>query len=164
VAKIKTGQLAIDFELSDQNGKSHKLSDYKGEWVLLYFYPKDDTPGCTKEACAIRDHFPNFKKLKAVVLGISVDSVESHKKFAEKYKLPFTLLSDAKKEVVKKYGVWGKKTFMGKAFMGTKRTSFLINPEFKIVKIYENVKPEIHAEEVLNDLNFFIGGIASVGG
>jgi peroxiredoxin Q/BCP len=151
--KIKVGQLAIDFELPDQNGKTHKLSDYKGKWILLYFYPKDDTPGCTKEACAIRDYFPNFKKLKAAVLGISVDSVESHKKFAEKYRLPFTLLSDTKKEVVKKYGVWGKKTFMGKAFMGTKRTSFLISPEFKIVKVYENVKPEIHAEEVLNDLN-----------
>jgi len=151
--KVKVGQLAIDFELPDQNGKAHKLSDYKGKWILLYFYPKDDTPGCTKEACAIRDYFPNFKKLKAAVLGISVDSVESHKKFAEKYRLPFTLLSDSKKEVVKKYGVWGKKTFMGKAFMGTKRTSFLISPEFKIVKVYENVKPEIHAEEVLNDLN-----------
>jgi peroxiredoxin Q/BCP len=151
--KVKVGQLAIDFELQDQSGKAHKLSDYKGKWILLYFYPKDDTPGCTKEACAIRDYFPNFKKLKAAVLGISVDSVESHKKFAEKYKLPFTLLSDTKKEVVKKYGVWGKKTFMGKAFMGTKRTSFLISPEFKIVKVYENVKPEIHAEEVLNDLN-----------
>jgi peroxiredoxin Q/BCP len=153
--KIKAGQLAIDFELQDQSGKAHKLSDYKGKWILLYFYPKDDTPGCTKEACAIRDSFSNFKKLKAVVLGISVDPVESHKKFAQKYNLPFILLSDEKKEVVKEYGVWGKKTFMGKTFMGTKRTSFLIGPEFKIVKVYENVKPEIHAEEVLNDLNSF---------
>jgi peroxiredoxin Q/BCP len=153
MAKIKEGQLAIDFVLPDQNGKLHKLSDYKGKWILLYFYPKDDTPGCTKEACAIRDAFPNFKKLKITVFGISVDSVESHKKFAQKYDLPFILLSDEKKEVVKKYGVWGKKAFMGKTFMGTKRTSFLINPEFKIVKIYENVKPEIHAEEVLKDLN-----------
>jgi peroxiredoxin Q/BCP len=154
--KIKEGQLAIDFSLPDQNGKLHKLSDYKDKWILLYFYPKDDTPGCTKEACAIRDVFPNFKKLKAIVFGISVDSIESHKKFAQKYNLPFILLSDEKKEVVKKYGVWGKKTFMGKTYMGTKRTSFLINHEFKIVKIYENVKPEIHAEEVLNDLNLFL--------
>jgi thioredoxin-dependent peroxiredoxin len=152
MAKIKEGQLAIDFVLPDQNGKLHRLSDYKGKWILLYFYPKDDTPGCTKEACAIRDAFPNFKKLKAVIFGISVDSVESHKKFAQKYNLPFTLLSDEKREVVKKYGVWGRKTFMGKTYMGTKRTSFLINPEFKIIKIYENVKPEIHADEVLNDL------------
>jgi peroxiredoxin Q/BCP len=152
MAKIKEGQLAIDFVLPDQNGKLHKLSDYKGKWILLYFYPKDDTPGCTKEACVIRDAFPNFKKLKAIVFGISVDSIESHKKFAQKYNLPFTLLSDEKKEVVKKYGVWGKKIFMGRSYMGTKRTSFLINPEFKIVKIYENVKPEIHADEVLNDL------------
>jgi peroxiredoxin Q/BCP len=152
MAKIKEGQLAIDFTLPDQNGKLHKLSDYKGKWILLYFYPKDDTPGCTKEACVIRDAFPNFKKLKTVVFGISVDSVESHKKFAQKYNLPFVLLSDENKEVVKKYGVWERKTFMGKSFLGTKRTSFLINPEFKIVKIYENVKPEIHAEEVLNDL------------
>jgi peroxiredoxin Q/BCP len=152
MAKIKEGQLAIDFTLPDQNGKLHKLSDYKGKWILLYFYPKDDTPGCTKEACSIRDSFPNFKKLNTIVFGISVDSVESHKKFAQKYNLPFTLLSDENKDVVKKYGVWGRKTFMGKTYVGTKRTSFLINPEFRIVKIYENVKPEIHAEEVLNDL------------
>ncbi len=152
MAKIKEGQLAIDFVLPDQNGKLNKLSDYKGKWILLYFYPKDDTPGCTKEACAIRDVFPNFKKLKAIVFGISVDSIESHKKFAQKYNLTFVLLSDEKKEFVKKYGVWGRKTFMGKTYMGTKRVSFLINPEFKIVKIYENVKPEIHAEEVLKDI------------
>ena len=155
MTKIKEGQLAIDFTLPDQNGKLHKLSDYKGKWILLYFYPKDDTPGCTKEARVIRDAFPNFKKLKTVVFGISVDSIESHKKFAQKYNLPFVLLSDEKKEVVKKYGVWGKKTFMGRSYTGTKRISFLINPEFKIVKIYENVKPEIHADEVLNDLKLF---------
>ncbi len=147
---------APDFKLKDQEGKYHKLSTYKGKWVLVYFYPKDDTPGCTKEACLIRDNFPNFQKLGIVVLGISVDSVESHKKFAQKYNLPFTLLSDDKKEVVKKYNVWGKKKFMGREYEGTLRTSFLINPQGKIVKIYENVKPEIHAEEVLTDLKIFL--------
>lgn len=140
------------FSLPDQNGKEHLLADYAGGWVLLYFYPKDDTPGCTKEACAIRDSFPNFKKLKMTVLGVSVDNVKSHKKFEEKYKLPFTLLSDEKKEVVKKYGVWGKKKFMGRAYEGTLRTSFLIDPKRKIAKIYEDVNPVVHAEEVLSDL------------
>lgn len=140
------------FSLPDQNGKTHKLSDYKGQWALVYFYPKDDTPGCTKEACAIRDNFPAFKKLGIKVFGISVDSVKSHKKFAEKYDLPFTLLADEDKKVVKDWGVWGKKKFMGRDYMGTKRTSFLINSAGKVAKVYENVKPEIHAEEVLADL------------
>lgn len=151
--KLKVGQLAPDFTLPDQNGKNHKLSDYTGEWVLIYFYPKDDTPGCTKEACSIRDNFPKFRKSKAKVFGISVDSVKSHAKFAEKYKLPFTLLADEDKIIVKKYGVWTKKKFMGREYMGTLRTSFLTNPKGKIIKIYENVKPEIHAQEVLDDLN-----------
>ncbi|HEY4499777.1 MAG TPA: thioredoxin-dependent thiol peroxidase [Candidatus Paceibacterota bacterium] len=150
--KIKLNALAPDFSLSDQNTKTHTLSDYKGQWTLLYFYPKDDTPGCTKEACTIRDNFPEFKKLKIQVFGISVDSVKSHKKFSEKYKLPFTLLADENKEVVKKYGVWAKKKFMGREYMGTLRTSFLIGPKGKIAKIYENVKPEFHAEEVLKDI------------
>jgi thioredoxin-dependent peroxiredoxin len=140
------------FALPDQNGKEHSLLDYKGKWVLLYFYPKDDTPGCTKEACAIRDSFPDFKKLKLTVLGISVDSVKSHKKFEEKYDLPFTLLADNDKKVVKKYGVWGKKQFMGHAYEGTSRTSFLIDPQGKIAKIYEGVNPVMHAEEVLADM------------
>ena len=150
--KLRVGQLAPDFSLPDQNGKKHKLSDYKGKWVLIYFYPKDDTPGCTKEACSIRDNFPKFKKLKIAVLGISVDSVKSHAKFVKKYHLPFTLLADEDKNVVKKYSVWSKKKFMGREYMGTPRTSFLIGPNGKIEKIYENVKPETHAEEVLEDL------------
>ena len=149
--KLKPNQKAPIFKLPDQDGKIHSLEDYKGKWVLLYFYPKDDTPGCTKEACAIRDSFPDFKKLKITVLGVSTDSVKSHGKFVEKYKLPFTLLSDESKSLVEKYGVWAKKKFMGREYMGTLRTSFLINPEGKIAKIYENVKPEIHAEEVLED-------------
>lgn len=153
--KLKINQKAPNFKLKDQDGNLRKLSDFRGKWVLVYFYPKDDTPGCTKEACQIRDNFQDFKKLKIVVLGISTDSVESHKKFATKYNLPFLLLSDEKKEVVKKYGVWGTKKFMGKTYQGTLRTSFLINPEGKIVKIYENVNPTIHAEEVLKDLLLF---------
>ncbi len=150
--KLKMGQLAPDFSLSDQTGKEHKLSDYKDGWVLVYFYPKDDTPGCTKEACSIRDNFPKFKKSQATVLGVSVDSVKSHAKFAEKYKLPFILLADEDKTVVKKYSVWAKKKFTGREYMGTLRTSFLISPDGKIVKIYEKVNPEVHAEEVLKDL------------
>jgi len=149
---FKIGQKALSFTLPDQNGNNHRLSDYKGKWILLYFYPKDDTPGCTKEACGVRDNFPQFKKLNAVVFGISKDSAVKHKKFAEKYQLPFTLLADEDKKVMEKYGVWVKKKFMGREYMGTLRTSFLINPEGKIAKIYENVKPDVHAEEVLKDL------------
>lgn len=149
---ISLNQTAPDFSLPDQHGTMHKLSDQKGQWVLLYFYPKDDTPGCTQEACSIRDNFPKFADLKLNVFGISTDSVKSHGKFVEKYKLPFTLLSDEQKTVVDAYGVWGKKKFMGKEYMGTSRTSFLVNPEGKIAKIYQNVKPLAHVEEVLADL------------
>lgn len=150
--KLKVGELAPDFELFDQSGKKHKLSNYKGKWVLIYFYPKDDTPGCTKEACGIRDNFSLFTKLGVKVFGISVDSVKSHEKFSVKYKLPFTLLSDEDKRVVNLYGVFGKKKFMGREYMGTFRTSFLIDLKGKIAKIYERVKPEVHAKEVVEDL------------
>lgn len=146
------GSHAPDFTLSDQDGKSHALADYAGKWVLLYFYPKDDTPGCTVEACAIRDQFKDFKKIGAVVLGVSTDSVASHKKFAEKFELPFTLLSDVNKEVVGAYGVFGEKKMMGRTYMGVRRTSFLIDPEGKVAKVYEKVKPETHATEVIADL------------
>lgn len=149
---LKIGANAPSFSLPDQDGKPHSLSDYKGQWVLVYFYPKDDTPGCTKEACAIRDNFPKFKKMAAVVLGISKDSVNSHRKFADKHQLPFTILSDENHEVLKKYDAWGEKSFMGKVFMGIKRISFLIDPNGKIAKIYPKVKPETHADEVLADL------------
>ena len=119
---------------------------------MLYFYPKDDTPGCTTEACSIRDNWARFKKAGLVVLGASTDSVKSHAKFAEKYDLPFPLLADEKKELVKDYGVWGKKKFMGREYLGTKRWSFLIDPTGRIAKIYEDVKPNEHADEVLADL------------
>jgi peroxiredoxin Q/BCP len=130
----------------------HTLAEYKGQWVLIYFYPKDDTEGCTKEACAIRDDFPTFGKLNAKVLGVSADSVKSHKKFAEKYSLPFTLLADEDKKLVNAYGVWGLKKFMGREYEGIKRTSFLINPDGKIARVYESVKPLEHAAQVIADL------------
>lgn len=149
---LKVDGVAPAFSLPDQDGNMHTLSDYKGKWVLLYFYPKDDTPGCTKEACAIRDQFPKFKKLGIQVFGASVDNIKKHKKFADKYSLPFTLLSDEKKELVEAYGVWGKKKFMGREYMGTKRMSFLIDPAGKIAHIYEEVKPAEHAEQVLADI------------
>lgn len=146
------GQQAPEFTLPDQDGAKHALSSYLGKWVLLYFYPKDDTPGCTIEACTIRDQFKDFQKINAVVLGVSTDSVASHKKFALAYELPFTLLADENKEVVGQYGVFGEKKFMGRTYMGTSRTSFLIDPSGKVAKVYEKVKPELHAAEVLADL------------
>jgi peroxiredoxin Q/BCP len=149
---LKIKQKAPSFKLLDQDGKEHKLSDYLGQNVLIYFYPKDDTPGCTKEACTIRDDFPNFENLNAKVLGISADSVKSHKKFTEKYKLPFTLLSDEKKEVLKKYGALSEKSMFGKTFLGIKRMSYLVGKKGEILKVYENVKPVVHAGEVLKDL------------
>ena len=151
----KVGTRAPDFPLPDQDGKEHSLAEYHGKWVLLYFYPKDDTPGCTIEACTIRDQFKDFKKIGAVVLGVSTDSVRSHKKFADAYELPFTLLADEHKEVVGKYGVFGEKKFMGRTYMGTRRSSFLIDPSGTIAKVYEKVKPETHAAEVIADLKAF---------
>jgi len=153
--KLTEGSKAPDFSLSDQNGKVHALSNYRGKWVLLYFYPKDNTPGCTKQACAIRDVFPTLKRQQLVVLGVSIDSEKSHKKFEEKFSLPFTLLADTEKRVVRQYSVWGLKKFMGREYEGTFRTSFLINPEGVIAKIYEMVKPELHATEVIADLKVF---------
>lgn len=144
---IKINQTAPDFSLPDQNGVKHKLSNYKGKWILLYFYPKDDTPGCTTEACTLRDNFPAFKKLGIQVFGISIDNEKSHKKFADKYQLPFTLLADEEK-----YGVWQEKSMYGRKYMGTVRNSYLISPDGKIAKIYEKVKPAVHAEEVLADI------------
>ncbi|MEK7147758.1 MAG: thioredoxin-dependent thiol peroxidase [Patescibacteria group bacterium] len=151
----KVGLKAPDFSLPDQDGETHRLSDYKGKWVLLYFYPKDDTLGCTVEACTIRDQFQDFKKIKAVVLGVSKDSVDSHRRFADAYQLPFTLLSDEDKKVIQKYGVWGEKNMMGRKYMGVKRTSFLISPDGKIKKVYGGVKPPKHAGEVIEDIKNF---------
>ena len=144
--------MAKNFTLPDQDGKPHTLKDYVGKWVVLYFYPKDDTPGCTVEACQFRDNFPQFKRSQAVVFGVSVDTVKKHAKFVTKYELPFILLADEEKKVVELYGVWAKKKFMGREYMGILRTSFLIAPDGKIAKVYENVKPAEHALEVLRDI------------
>ncbi len=149
---LAVGQKALDFTLPDQDGKMHSLKDFLGTRFLLYFYPKDNTSGCTAQACALRDDFLGFKKLNVAIIGVSIDSVKSHKKFAEEYKLPFTLLSDEQKEVVQKYGVWGEKSMYGRKYMGTLRTSFLISKEGIIEKIYEKVKPAEHSREVLQDL------------
>jgi thioredoxin-dependent peroxiredoxin len=146
------GSPAPDFALPDQEGKVRALSSEKGKWVLIYFYPKDDTPGCTMQACAIRDDYPEFEKLGITVFGISADSVKSHAKFSEKYDLPFTILADEEKKTLSDYGVWQSKTFMGRTYMGIVRTSFLIDPKGKIAKVYENVKARAHAEMVLRDL------------
>lgn len=143
---------ATDFELPDQDGKNHRLSDYKGKWVILYFYPKDDTPGCTKEACNFRDSIDKFQRMGTVILGVSKDSVASHKKFADKYHLNFTILSNENKSVIKEYKSWGIKKFMGREFEGTIRNTYLINPKGEIVKFYEKVNPLTHAEEILKDL------------
>lgn len=150
--KLSIGKKAPSFTLPDQNGKMHSLKDYTGKHLLIYFYPKDDTPGCTVEACSLRDNWNGFKKLKVPVIGVSADSVKKHKKFVEKYDLPFTLLADEEKKMINAYGVWGKKKFMGREYMGIFRTSFLVGPDGNIVKIYEQVKPKDHAEEVLTDL------------
>ena len=154
--KLKVGDRATDFLLSDQDGKMVSLKDLKGSWFLLYFYPKDNTTGCTKEACMLRDDFLGFKKLKVKIIGVSIDSPKSHKKFADEYKLPFTLLADEQKEVVNAYGVWGEKSMYGRKYMGTLRTSFLINPKGVIEKIYEKVVPAEHSKEVLEDLKNII--------
>ncbi len=152
---LAKGDEAPDFTLPDQESNTHTLSQYKGSWVLLYFYPKDDTPGCTKEACGIRDTWHDYKEKGIVVLGVSTDTVKSHAKFSEKYSLPFTLLSDAEKEVVHLYGVWGQKKFMGREYMGTSRMSFLVDPKGIIVAVYEQVKPNEHAQQVLADVESF---------
>lgn len=149
---LTSGKKAPAFSLPDQDGKMHTLAEYAGKYLLIYFYPKDDTPGCTVEACSLRDNWTGFSKLKIPVVGVSKDSVKSHKKFADKYHLPFTLLADEDLKMNEAYGVWGKKKFMGREYMGTFRSSFLIGPDGKIAKVYEEVKPKDHAAEVLKDL------------
>lgn len=149
---LKVGDKAPSFKLKNQNGETISLSDLKGKPVVLYFYPKDDTPGCTKEACNFRDEFPKFGKLKAEIIGVSTDSVESHKKFADKYKLPFNLLADEKKEIVEKYGVWKEKNMYGKKYMGIERTTFVIDADGKISKIFPKVKVDEHNKEVMDAL------------
>jgi peroxiredoxin Q/BCP len=130
-------------------GRSVKPSDFAGKKLVIFFYPKDDTPGCTKEACGFRDGFAKFKKAGAAIVGVSTDPVKAHVKFTEKFALPFPLLADIDRKIVEAYGVWGEKTFMGRKYMGTNRVTFLIGPDGRIARIWTQVKPEEHAAEVL---------------
>ncbi len=148
MAELKVGSKAPAFSLEDSNGKKFSLKDYLGKKVVLYFYPKDMTSGCTAEACDFRDAMPEFKKLDAVVLGVSPDPVSSHLKFAGKYDLNFPLLSDVDKKVVEKYGVWQEKSMYGKKYMGVVRTTFIIDEAGKIREIFPKVKVKGHVEEV----------------
>ena len=141
--------LAPDFTLKDAQGKEHTLSKYKGKKVILYFYPRDYTPGCTKEACDFRDSIQIITKKKGVVFGISADSQESHVKFAKKFGLPFTLLADPEKKVIQSYGAWGEKSMYGRKYMGIFRTTYVIDEQGKVLKAFENVKVPGHVEELL---------------
>ena len=150
---LKIGDNAPDFELADQNGSNVKLSSFKGKKIILYFYPKDDTPGCTKEACDLRDNFSILNKKNAVVLGISNDDETSHKKFAEKYNLPFRLLADAGKKVSQEYRVYELKNMYGREYYGITRSTFVIDENGKIQRIYYKVNPEKHIQEIMDELD-----------
>ncbi|HXV28656.1 MAG TPA: thioredoxin-dependent thiol peroxidase [bacterium] len=150
--KLAEGKPAPDFSLSSTEGKPLRLSDFKGKNVVLYFYPKDNTPGCTREACDFRDSVRDIQKRDAVILGVSADSLKAHEKFKDQFKLPFPLLSDEGKEVLKKYGVWKQKSFMGKTFMGIERTTVIIDKKGNIRKIFPKVKVDGHRSEVLEIL------------
>jgi thioredoxin-dependent peroxiredoxin len=141
---------APDFTLDNEDGEPVHLSDYRGRKVVLYFYPKDDTPGCTTQACDLRDNAESFEQHDAVILGVSPDPVTKHRKFKDKYDLPFTLLADVDHEVAEKYGVWKEKSFMGRKYMGNERTTFLIGEDGRIVKVLPNVKPAEHTSRLLD--------------
>lgn len=145
----EAGTAAPDFSGKTQDGATVTLSDHRGKKVALYFYPKDDTPGCTKQACSLRDDYSRLQDAGIVVIGVSADDVESHQAFAEKYSLPFPLIADTEKEILNKYGVWGERNLYGKKFMGIKRTTFLIDEEGEIVQVIKRPKTDAHAEEVM---------------
>ena len=149
---LKEGTKAPDFELQDQAGVTHKLSDYLGKMVVLYFYPKDDTPGCTTEACNFRDNYHIFQEAGVTILGISPNTVKSHQKFQKKHDLPFTLLADETHKVCELYEAWGLKKFMGREYNGVFRTTYIIDGDGMVSKVYENVKPTDHAREILDFL------------
>ncbi len=149
---IEEGKKAPGFKLKNQDGKTVSLSDFKGKQIVLYFYPKDNTSGCTREACNFRDEFPKFKNVDAVILGVSPDSVESHKKFAVKFDLPFDLLSDEGKNVLEKYGVWKEKSMYGRKYMGVERTTVIIDENGKIKKVFHKVKVDGHNKEIIEVL------------
>jgi len=146
---LTAGTEAPSFELLDGQGNLHKLSDYAGQTIVIYFYPKDDTPGCTKEACSFRDNYQAYKDAGVEILGISPDEVKSHKKFSEKYELPFILLSDPEHQICEAYGVWGLKKSFGREYEGIKRTTFIVGPKGNIKHVFEKVKPADHSQEVL---------------
>lgn len=146
---IGVGDLAPDFEVLSDSGEKVKLSDFRGKKVILYFYPKDDTPGCTTQSCSFRDNYPVIEEKNAVVLGVSPDGVKSHQKFKTKYNLPFILLADTDHAVAEAYGVWGERSFMGRKFMGIIRSHFVIDEEGKIAQAVVNVKPNVSAEQAL---------------
>ena len=146
---VQEGKPAPEFELTSDSGESVKLSDLRGKPVVLYFYPKDDTPGCTAQACGIRDAWGEFERAGAVVLGVSPDDEQSHVKFKAKYDLPFTLLADTDHKTADEYGVWGEKTYAGKKYMGVVRSTFVIDEEGNVAKEMRNVKPDTHADDVL---------------
>jgi peroxiredoxin Q/BCP len=152
MALIDPGKKAPSFSLPDQEGKKHSLADYAGQPVVLYFYPKDDTPGCTRESCAFQDNLPTFKKSQAAVLGVSILNSASKARFAEKYGLKFPLLADEDHEVMEKFGVWQEKSMYGKKYMGVARTTYLIGPDGKVAKRWDGVKVDGHAEEVLAEV------------
>jgi thioredoxin-dependent peroxiredoxin len=149
---LKPGDLAPDFSLPDGNGNTVNLADFRGKWVVLYFYPRDNTPGCTTEACGFRDAYADYQGKDVVVLGVSTDDAKSHTKFSTKYSLPFTLLTDADGQMSTAYESYGLKKFMGKEYMGISRNTFLIDPTGKIAKVYLKVKPDNHANQILTDL------------
>jgi thioredoxin-dependent peroxiredoxin len=152
MASLKINGNAPEFTLASTDGNNISLSDFRGKKVVLYFYPKDDTPGCTKEACSFRDNLGRLKRKGVVVLGVSRDSVKSHQNFADKYKLSFPLLSDEDLKVLKSYGVWKKKSMMGRSYMGVERTTFIINEQGKIMNIFPKVKVDGHVDEILKYL------------
>jgi peroxiredoxin Q/BCP len=149
---VEEGKPAPDFELTSDEGETVRLSDLRGKPVVVYFYPKDDTPGCTAQACGIRDNYEAFGERGAVVLGISPDDESSHVKFKQKYGLPFTLLADTDHSVSEEYGVWGEKTYAGRKYMGVERSTFVIDPEGNVATVMRRVKPDTHAEQVLGAL------------
>jgi len=146
---VAAGVPAPDFSLADENGVTHTLSEFRGKYVVLYFYPKDDTPGCTTEACNFRDDYSAYEKAGAVILGVSPDSSKSHTKFKQKFHLPYNLLADEGHKVCDLFGAWGPKKFKGREYDGVYRTTFVIGPDGNIAKVFENVKPDGHSQEVL---------------
>lgn len=150
---VKAGDIAPDFTLMDETGSPQTLTSYRGNYVVLYFYPKDDTPGCTTEACNFRDDYSAYQETGITILGVSPDSTQSHAKFKAKYNLPFPLLADEDHKICDLYGTWGPKKFMGRSYEGVLRTTFLIDPEGKIIKVFEKVKPAEHSKEVLAEIS-----------